>query len=308
MVKKLPRWQKEQKQRRVSQTRLMIGRLLAAVVVIFTAGLLVGFGGILKRSLWNGQTRLTLAVASRPVRVISFSPQEQSLGFLTFADNTYLEAIHGYGNYLLESIYPLGELEGKGGGGALLAKSLQENLGLVIDGYISIPNSEFRIQNSESEAKGGFIGIVVSLLKNQGETNLNRWDLIRLWWEAGKVRKDKINLVNLDKPLDPERLEGIIGPYFLDEKIREEALTIAVLNTTNQPGLAAQQARIIKNLGGRIVSLGDAADEKCQIRSARKNKESQTVKRLAQIFGCPWAGEDLLGQRADLVLVLGEMI
>lgn len=300
MVKKLPRWQKEQKQRRLSKRKSMIGRLLAVTVIILAVGLMVGFYGVLKKSVWDGETQITLVVASRPVRVVTFNPAEKSLVFLTFPEDAYIEAVHGYGNYLVESIYPLGELEGKGRGGALLSQSLQENLGVAIDAYASVANS--------GETKKDFLTGVFGLLKNEGETNLSRWDLLRLWWEVRSVREDKVKLVRLDKPLDPERLEGIINQYFIDEKLRAEALTISVLNATNQPGLAAKEARIIKNLGGRIIGLGDIEKEKCQIKSTKKYKDSHTVRRLVKVFGCPWGGEDLLGQRADLVLILGEMI
>ena len=198
------------------------------------------------------------------------------------------------------SIYPLGELEGQGGGGKLLSQSLQEYLGVAVEGYL------FGV--SLQETKESFKGNILGLLKNQGQTNLGRWDLLRLWWEARSVREDRIKLLKFDKPLDPERLERIIGQYFVDEKIRAEALTIAVLNNTNQPGLAAKEARIIKNLGGRIIGLGDIEKERCQIASQKKYKDSHTVRRLAKVFGCPWGGENLFGQRADLVLILGEMI
>lgn len=290
MVKKLPRWQKEQKQRRVSKRKLVIGQVLVFAIIILVAGSIAGFYGVLKKSIWDGETQITLAVASRPVSVVSFSPLGPSLVFLTFPPDAYVEVVHGYGNYLVESIYPLGELEGKGRGGDLLARSLQENLGVPLDGYLTTDN----------------LKEIKALLESK--TNLSRWDLWRLWWEARNVREDRVKLVKLDKPLDPERLERIIGQYFVDEKIRREALAIAVLNATGQPGLATKEARIIKNLGGRIVGLGDIENEKCQIASLQKYKNSHTVKRLVKIFGCPWSGENLFGQRADLVLILGEMI
>lgn len=308
MVKKLPRWQREQKQRRVSRRKSIIGRALVFAIIILAVGLSVGFYGVLKKSVWDGQTQISLAVASRPVSLVSFSPLGPSLVFLTFPEDAYIEAVHGYGNYLIESVYPLGELEGRGRGGELLSQSLQEHLGVAVEGYLFGADLK--------ETKESFLENILGLLKNQGQTNLGRWDLLRLWWEARSVREDRVRLVKLDKPLDSERLERIIGQYFVDEKIRAEALTISVLNNTNQPGLAAREARIIKNLGGRIIGLGDIEnkqslslrDEKCQMASQKKYKNSHTVKRLTKIFGCPWRGENLFGQRADVVLILGEMI
>lgn len=278
----------------------MVKKTLMLMALVLAVGLAIGFYKTRKGSVWDGQTRISLAVVSPSVMVASFDPLEQSLVFLTFPPQAHMEAVGGYGNYLIDSIYPLGEMEGKGKGGTLLAKSLQENLGLVIDGHL--------VASGIQETKASFLGKILDLLKNQEETNLNRGDILRLWWAARNIKEDRVWPVKLEEPLEPERLERTMGQYFGDEKIREEALTIAVLNATGQPGLATKEARIIKNMGGRIVGLGDIENEKCQITSPQKYKNSHTARRLVKIFGCPWSGENLFGQRADLVLVLGEMI
>lgn len=278
----------------------MVKKTLMVMALVLAAGLAIGFYKTWKGSVWDGQSRISLALVAPAVTVASFDPQEQSLVFLTFPPQAHIEAGRGYGDYLIDSIYPLGEMEGKGRGGSLLAQSLQENLGLVIDGHATTFKA--------GETKKDFLTGLFNLLQNQGETNLSRWDVFRLWWAVGNIKEDRVRLLKLEAPLAPERLERMMSQYFGDEKIREEALTIAVLNATGQSGLATKAARIITNLGGRVIGLGDIENEKCQITSPRKDKNSHTVRRLVKIFGCPWAGENLLGQRADVVLILGEMI
>jgi hypothetical protein len=331
-VRGLPRWRQEQKERKTNKTlRFVLACLLLIILII-----LVGFGykiyGTLSRSIWDGKNQINLVfnstITGQPVLVASFNPQEKSLNTLIIPGETLVEVIQGYGLYRVESIYSLGELEGKGG--LLLAGSIQEYFGLPIDGWVAGHKSK-RSVNLVTGAAGSrnyFIDIIVESLKEESRTNLARWDLVRLWWEIRGVRQDRIKMVDLGETsaseevvlpdgtkaikIDPQHLEQIISEVAVDEKIRKEDLAIAVLNATNQPGLATKGSRLIRNIGGRVIGIGETenfqfpiSNFQCQIRSKKNYKNSYTVKRLSKIFNCDWGGEDLEGQRAQVVLIIG---
>lgn len=284
--------------------------------------ILIGTGwriyGALTKSVWDGRNRVNLVFATQPVFIASFSPGLESLSLLLIPDGTYVETTHGYGKYRIEAIWELGELEGREG---LLAESSQEYLGLPVDGWVG--DEKEKIQ-SEKQAKGIILNSLFQLIKGRDETNLTRWDLVRLWWQIKRVRFDKIYLIDLADSsaiisitlpdgtagfeLDPARLDRIIAKYFQDEKIREEGLALEIVNATSHPGLAAQAARIVSNIGGRVIAVGDwdLRNEECEVRSKKDKARIYTLVKLMKVFNCQFGGEDLGDSRAEAVIILGE--
>lgn len=272
------------------------------------------------RSLWDGKSQFNLAVNSQPVTIVSFDCQEKNINILKIPDGTFIETVHGYGPYRIESVYKLGEI--KGVGGQLLADSLQEYFGLNIDGFLIGD----KLPQEQSGLKNFLLNQFFTSLRSRGKTNLSRWDQLRLWWQVKMVRGDKINLIDLsqtsasqevDLPdgsramkIDQERLEKIINQFFFDKKIKEEDLAVSVFNKTGHLGLANKAARIIDNIGGRVVQVSnqkqETQDNRCQIKSEKKYKKSYTVEKLIKIFDCQWLEEKLPDQRAQVNLYLGE--
>jgi len=271
-------------------------------------------------SLWDGQSQFNLAVDSRPGMIVSFDRQAETINVLVIPDGTFVEVIHGYGPYRIESIYKLGEI--KGNGGELLVGSLQEYFGLGVDGFLV--GGKFLVK--EMSLKNFLLNQIFPLQFSKEKTNLSRWDQARLWWFLKRIREDKINLIDLSQTsassevelpdgsramkIDQERLERIISQFFVDPKIKEEDLSISILNKTEHFGLANKAARIISNSGGRVIQVGSEQKEdsktNCQIKSHKKHRQSYTVLKLSRLFDCQWVEEPLSEQRAEIVLLLGE--
>lgn len=331
-MKKLPRWQGEQKERKKRRTRGVIRKVLLIIFLILLGGIGWKIYTSISKSLWDGENQFNIVINSRPVSMVSFNPAEKSLNVLLIPDGTFIETIHGYGPYRAESIYRLGELNKKGG--ELLSGSLQEYLGIPVDAYASMGNGEWprpearpegRIENGK--IKEWILTKVFSLLKG-GKTNLTKWDVIRLWWSLRNIRQDKVNLVDLGQTsanqevnlldgtkankIDTERLELIMSQFFVNKKLKQEDLTVAVLNGTNHADLANKVATLIKNIGGQVMTIGDTENgqgeslRQCQIKSEKKYKNSYTVRKLSHVFNCQWEGEPMAEQRANLVLIVGK--
>ena len=150
-MKKLPRWQRRQKERKKHKTRGVVHKALLIIFLI----LLIGMGWkvytSISKSVWDGENQFNIAINSQPVLVVSFNPAEKSLNVLVIPDGTFIETIHGYGPYRVESIYRLGELNKNGG--ELLSGSLQEYLGVPIDAYASMGNGEWLRPEARPEGK-----------------------------------------------------------------------------------------------------------------------------------------------------------
>ncbi|HUS51914.1 MAG TPA: LytR C-terminal domain-containing protein [Candidatus Bathyarchaeia archaeon] len=280
--------------------------------------------GALSESVWDGEHQLNIVFDSRPTVVASFSPAQDKLVLLLVPDKTFVETAHGYGQYRLEAIWELGKLENRP---ALLAESCQGGLGLVIDGFVGDQRENLVLPTSgegqEKQVQKKLLGTFFQLVKKRKATNLTRWDLVRLFWQMGKVRFDKVSLIDLGQTsallpttlpdgssgfkIDQNRLDTILARFFQDEKIITEGISLEVVNATDHFGLAAQGARLVANLGGRVISLKDSQEKKsqCQIKSLKEEKDSYTLKRLAKVFGCRSETGSLGDSRAEAVLILG---
>ncbi len=314
-------WQKAQKKRQ-EKKRLSLARKVFSLIVF---ALLLGIGfqiwGSLRKSVWDGSSRLTIAFNASPLLMVSLEPHDKTMSLLTIPDETYLETIHGYGFYQAGTIWRLGEME-EINGGELLAGSLQEYFGAPVEAYGSVPPSfSFR----EAKIREDLSTVVWFWLKGKGETNLTRWDLIRLWLGMKRVRFDKISWVDLRETegvsevtlpdgtqaleSDPLALDRLVSRLFVDPKIKKEALAIGVFNATDHPGLAKKAARLINNLGGQVVSAGDwSGDNQAQteVRCAKADYKKYTSWRLMNLFQGQSVSEREEGSQVEILLILGE--
>ena len=311
---KKPRWQQFRDQRKAKKKLLTVRRTLFLLFLVLVVGGIYQGDRFFSASLWDGKHRLNLVVVAQPTLVISVIPTQKAVCGISLPDKTFVKAIHGYGAYRIETLYPLGQLENRGG--ELLAESVQEYLGIPIDAYL--------LAERPVMAKNSFAQVVVKLFKGEGETNLTKWDLARLWWQLGRIREDKFSVVDLGETsacrqvnladgteateIDPQRVARIAKQIFQDNWLVNEDLAIKVLNGTGHPGLAKQAARLVDNLGGRLVGIGDWEEKitQCRLVSNQANRFSYTVQKLIKIFDCLWTSEGLAGQRSPVVLILGE--
>jgi len=102
--------------------------ILLLILIIFS-------GKFFFQRVWDGKNKINIVFINPKVFILSLDPQGKRATILSLPPKTFLETIHGYGDYPLESVYKLGEQEGYNGGD-FLSSSLQENLRVPIDGYI----------------------------------------------------------------------------------------------------------------------------------------------------------------------------
>jgi len=317
---------RREKRKKRSKFRI-IGLVLLIFLLLFLGVAVFKIYRSVTRGLWDRQSQFNVVInpikEREPVLILGFDHPENLLHILLIPPGTYIETIHGYGSCRVESIYRLGELNKKGG--QLLSESLQDYLGLPVDAFVA----KLNLSTLDSQ-KTGFLGkLLGSLLKGKEKTNLTSWDSLRLWWDFRNLPQDKIILVDLNqtsasqiidlpdgaqaRKIDSQRLSLIISQFFTDQRLKNEDLTLAVLNGTSHVGLANKMATLIKNIGGQVINVGEIEstklkikNSKCEIRSQKKDKNSYTTKKLMSVFGCQWGGEDLENQRSDLVLIIGE--
>ncbi len=266
--------------------------LLALLLLLFLG---FKFYSWWRRVAWDKEGRINFVIQTKSVLVLSLIFSEDKLLILSIPNGIDVEAIHGYGPYRIESVFKLGELEKRGG--EFLQDSIQEFLGLPLDGYLVTDNDwEFKVEDKKK------------LVGKRQQTNLNHWDLVQLWWQMKKISDSKVTMIELEPGSTSWEIDEIIGQFFQDKKLTSEDLAIAVLNATERSGLAYRGAKLISNIGGRVVEVGGWEENKgnCELRGKKKYLKSYTAQKIKKIFDCQWGGEDLADHRADLVVILGE--
>lgn len=314
--KKGTRWRREQEQRKKHKSNRAISYILALIIFILLLGISWRTYGTFKTSVWDGRNRLNLVLNINPISLVSFDPGSQTINLLTIPDGTYIEAAGDYGPYRIEKIFPLGELEGRGI--ELLASSLETYFGLPVDGWLM---AEKRWQET-SETKRLLSGLIGLAFKEKSLTNLSRWDLVRLWLMVNRTRSHKVETVDLGettvseefnlpddtqaKRVDQERTSRIISNLFTDYQLRQEDLAIVIMNAGGETGLAARAARLVDNIGGRLVEVGDWSEEleECQIKTTSITKKTYTAQKLAKVFNCRYKSELEEGGRGDVLIIL----
>jgi hypothetical protein len=287
---------------------LILGAIILALLFV---KLIIVF----KNSLWDGAERINFVVNGKNTSLVSFEPTEKTLTFLEIPNNTLLEVTHGYGEYQLSAIARLGDLEKRKN---LLSETLQENLALPVSGYIQ----DLGVQENDVNSRNNLNDILIEGLVGKNQTNLSSWDILRLWWQIRTVKETDVLIFNLEKRdlLTAKTLAEKTKVFSLDTPIfdlkmqnllpilalKKDNLTIEILNSTGVPGLADKTARILNNIGTRVVSTGNMETEiqKSLLKGNKNLKNTKTVEIVKKLFNCDWQDTDESG-RADLTLIIG---
>jgi len=317
------------------EKKRILKKWLAIIGLVFFCGLVVKIGLSYQKRIWQ-RGRLNFVFAGEPILVLSLSPKDKSLTIIKIPANTYLEVTRGYGFYRASAVYPLGELEGRGG--QLLAETVQEFLGRPIEGYIRI-NSKLKAQNSklnkeeiielkkEITSWGIFLRprVLIEFLKEDLKTNFCFWDELKIWLNLKKIKPARIELIDLDKAMvledfslpdqeivkkgDPVLIDNLLKESFFEPEIRKENISIKVLNGTNHSNLAEKAARLVTNLGAKVDKVGDSEEKvtETQIKANQQAKKSFTLAKIKEIFAAEVKFSTTLEQdEEEIILIIGE--
>jgi len=279
--------------------------------------------------VWKGHGRITFALTtgqststSSGVYVVSFLESEKAVSVVSFPAGIQVEASGGHGSWKIESLFPLGELDGKGG--ELLRLSLSEFLGVPIQGWIV--NEKIDPGMNRDEFIHDLQRIFGKSIVAPKTTNLSLWDSFRLlstmflntisvgdWVDLSQTKmltQARLPDGSQSYRADPALVDRLSQQLFSQPQLIDESLSIAVVNATEHQGLGASAARLIANSGGEIVGVSDknqSSEETTIIVSSRENLTSFSARFLSSLFLADHVSQgETIGERADLVLVLGE--
>lgn len=293
------------------------GRLIFLVLFFLVIAFFSGW-------LWLGRgpttSRLTVLINADPVWIWSWESRSNRAVLLKIPAAVQLVGVHGYGQYSLEALWKLGQLDKTSG--VLLAQSLEEALGVSIPWYIG--------EKKAPIATADMVGKIFSpqgigeYLRGAYRTNLPLPVFLGLVNTATrKMRSDRTSIINFSlanvlnvqalpdgsvtQVVDPARVDFILGNLFEDELVRQEGLSIAIYNTTKTPFLGGRLARLLNRMGAVVVTVGNAQGpsiDRCQLVGHKTQLTSVTANLIKQVLHCQ-SLETSENERADLLLKVG---
>lgn len=341
-------WRKHQEQRKVNSKIKLASITLGVLVLLlglakifslmdsFNHSLGLNFKSVYQSS-WNGKTAINLVYTSvldnkTEVALINYQPVSNKIAILHLSDQIYTELPKNYGSWKIGSIYQLGEEDKLYGGPYLLKLSIARLIGLPIDGII-VTNSPVKPEQIISRWHSNPLNILTNLYDMK--TDLSLPDAFKIFWQASKVRPDKIKSLDLAQSsiteskllpdssrvlgLNAVKMDVFIRDNLEDNLLQTEAQTVAVFNATNHQGLGSEVARQVTLLGANVVIISntDNLQDKSMVTTnfniAPQTKNNETAKRLSQIFApycerkdCVSTDPKITASRAKINVVIGE--
>lgn len=240
--------------------------LVFALIVLSS---LFKLAALIKNSRFDAEHSFNVVVYSKTLRVISFSPENQSIAVLR----------------LLTNARPV---------------EIGKTLKIPIDGTI-----EVLAQNDLSVET--MLRNTLFNYKN-ADTKLTVIDILRLWLFARDVPEQAVVAKEFslleENNLKEEVIDRISSKLFLDTTLSQEKVSIQIINGTGVLGLGTRLARLIQNIGGNViaVSTADVNFGKSEILYANKN--TYTLQRLSSVLGFKTA-PIIKAEVSDLVIRIG---
>lgn len=267
---------------------------LALVALLILVSFLVRIGLQIVRSPLRILQRVNLVamIGQQPI-VFTFTDSEGLAWILPAKEKVIVP--YGFGEYELGKVYDLGELEKKGG--LLLQGTVSNFLSASLFGYfVEVKDG----QGGETKPPLWLKGQLWQTIKGKAKTNLNKVDAAILFWRLKGINEDSWRV--RDYSLSQSEI-------FKDGKIREESLTMEILNTTDHFGLAQQAGELLEKAGGRVIRVTDAerVENNCRLEVAKEKERSYTLFWLRLVYPqCPVTFRENTAGRAEISLILGE--
>jgi hypothetical protein len=252
-------WQSYQSTGSSSKKGVWLGLLaLGLLVGLILLGKLIGFlvsinspynpvsKSEVKHTSWDQQTNLSFSVQTgESWSIFSLNPHEKTLVVIKIPPQLQLEEFNSPEQ----------------------SKIVFRNLlGLPITGYWIFPDQK-NPEKLVEELRTNLPAVIPEI--KTAKTDLSPKEMFLAVTTLRDLRFDKIKFIDLAqsdstkwivKPgegrvltLDSGSLDHYLNSYIIDSKLSAEGLTIGIYNATRHPGLAEKAARLITNIGGRVV-------------------------------------------------------
>ncbi len=232
------------------------------------------------------------------VVLVHFSPQLRRSAIALFDGSERVEVLGGYGQYSIQSLYTLLQLDGKDA--QFVRAAFSHALGVVVDEVVAVEG----LTKSDAEQKE--LHTLLQPLMWSTTSGLSWQERVTLFMTAKGFRANEIHLDKKNNLLDS--LKG----YALITESDAQECQIAVVNTTTTPKLASGVSQLLEMAGAMVVRVGNDTNKLEKSVFFVKSESpacSRVITKAQHVF--PYLPEVVLDAaktqqyRANLVLMVG---
>lgn len=252
-------------------------KLMVFLGLVLIAGMIAGWITYDKRA-WKGQERFTLIKTGVTVSIESFDPVTKKGIKLSLPDNLEVETVNGRGKWLAGALPRLADKYGW----EWVGESISDFLGI---GFTTVDR---RMSWWDRWA----------WWRNQLQIEWHQADLAGPGLTGEETAADGMKVLNLADAWDDQA-----KTWFGSLGIMNEGIAVAVVNTTDVPGLGSHAARVINSAGMRVVTVGNDSKliGRCEIEASEGLRASLSLRFLEQYFKC--AGTTFVSDNRDEITV-----
>jgi len=248
-------------------TKIAIAFIIFVIAIVLTS-LIFKAIAVVSQSKFDGSNRFTISVSNdKNLEVVSFSPNKHSISILK----------------LDKDIKNL---------------KVERFLKIPIDGFVrgSFLKTDKDVASLMSSVFFGFKDI---------KTNLNFVDILRLILASRTTPANNLLVYNITSSMEEQKVDKIVTELFSDDEIERENQTVEIINTTSVTGLGGRLARLITNMGGKVVQVSTENNSQKNSYVLYNGKKTYTVEKLNKVLGFKTTQIEKQSI-ADIRVVLGE--
>jgi hypothetical protein len=198
-----------------------------------------------------------------------------------------------YGEEEISKIIALGGLnspEPLENGTKVLENTLLKIFGFKVDKFLIVSREQSGLFD-ELLGNGSFLDLLrlkdVLKVREYFRTDLTLEEFYDLFSFIKSIPNDRLISKTLTAGdfIDPSAIDASYEDIGLNSYIATESKNISVLNGTDTSGIASLGARVVNNIGGRIVALGNADKTYSTSMIVTDDPNSQTCRFLSEVFG-----------------------
>jgi len=309
-----------------SQVEKKSNNILAIFITVtlffaIAIGLVKGFNlkDKLNDSRWDGKSSFLIAVDSQSPTLFVYQPELKRVAFLTLSKETVNNT-----EKVQERLASVSEAVGD------FPKNLTLSFSHIyqtkVNSYINLSE---QFEMDEEAAQRTFLEFTslftpIKLITygwgdDIEDTNITRWEALRLWWQIKGISINDIIMSDLSKyneevlsqnnekimGADTEVLNRIIRKYVNNIKILEEKYDVNIINGSNMQDSAKLARNFVESIGGNVVEVNGQKSQQTQTVILATNKKSYTANYLANIFNCDIKEAKSEVNKSEITILLG---
>jgi hypothetical protein len=134
---------------------------------------------------------------------------------------------------------------------------------------------------------------------------LNFVDIFRLFLASRTIPSNSVLTSHISSSFPSVKVDKIVAELFSDDEIERENQTVEIINTTSVTGLGGRLARLITNMGGKVVQVSTENNLQKNSYVLYNGRKTYTVEKLNKVLGFKTTQIEKQSI-ADIRVVLGE--